>query len=259
MRKLIITESEKRNILRQHGSLILEQSAAEKLAQIQTALGTSGDKIIGPDTTKRIVSALQGLPKESGDFTCVTNLKNDEIVTITNSKGEKTEDNVEVIDMTMKGADGKTTGGMEYQIGEILFKPNGTYFDLNQPNTPIKYTCSAGVIQTSNHGNIEKGSQKVDNTKEIESKIKQYRDDMELSNEVIVKTLLKKYSAEDIIKADASLEPLVNKTGTTVKPETTQKAAAKGEEEVRDENNLFDLSAGTVTDKLGTRPVVTPK
>jgi hypothetical protein len=85
------------------------------------------------------------------DFTCVTNLKNDEIVTITNTSGEKIEDNVEVIDMTMKG-----TGGLEYQIGEIVFKPNGTYVDLNKPNNVLNYTCSVGVIKTSNHGNIQK-------------------------------------------------------------------------------------------------------
>ena len=254
MRKLIITESEKRNILRQHSSLILEQSAAEKLAQIQTALGTRGDKVIGPDTTNRIVKSLEGVPKTTGDFTCITNLKNDEMVAITNTKGEKTEDNVEVNDMTMKGADGKTTGGMEYQIGELSFKGDGTYVDLNNPNKQLTYTCSSGVIQTSNHGNIEKGSQKVDNTKEIKSKIEQYRDQMELSDDAIVKTLLKKYSAEDIVKADPTLSSLVNKPGTS-QPETTQKVATKGDEETKVENSLFDLSKGTVTDKLGTRPV----
>lgn len=253
MRRLIITESEKRNILEQHSSLILEQSAADKLQQIQTALGTRGDKVIGPDTTNRIVKALEGVPKTTGDFTCITNLKNDEMVTITNTKGEKTEDNVEVNDMTMKGADGKTTGGVEIQIGELSFKGDGSYVDLNSPNKQLTYTCSSGIIQTSNHGSIEKSADKKDNTSEINSKIKQYKD-MEFSDEEIVNKLLQKYSSEEIAKADSSL-PLGNKTG---KSETTPKTAEQAKieskpETVADEESLWTLPK--VTDKLGTRPV----
>ena len=105
------------------------------------------DKLYTPTGTQS--NSTTTTPKS--DFTCVTNLKNDEIVTITNTSGGKTEDNVEVIDMTMKG-----TGGLEYQIGEIVFKPNGTYVDLNKPNNVLNYTCSVGVIKTSNHGNIQK-------------------------------------------------------------------------------------------------------
>jgi hypothetical protein len=258
MRKLIISESERKNILRQHGSLILEQSASEKLRLIQIALGAEGDKVIGPDTTKKIVSTLQSAPKTSGDFGCVANLKNDEVVTIINQKGEKTENKVEVIDMTMKGADGKTTGGMEYQIGEILFKPNGTYFDLNQPNTPLKYTCSGTTIQTSNHGNIEKGSQKVDNTETIKTQISNLRN-QERDDDFIVKSLLTKYTKEEILKADPNLKSILDKTES--KPGETQKPAvdmSKREEsgETFDETTIKNLGIGRqqVTDKLGTRP-----
>jgi len=157
MRKLIITESEKKYILQLHKPIILKENAGEKLALIQTALGTAPDKIIGPKTTSKIVSAL-GTAGIKADYTCVTSLTNGEIMTITNTNNQMFEEDVEVIDMTMKGADGKTTGGVEYQIGEILFKPDGTYYDLNKPNVPLKYTCSSTTIQTSNNGNIEKGS-----------------------------------------------------------------------------------------------------
>lgn len=156
MKRLIISESERKDILRKHGTVIYEQTADEKLRQIQQALGTSGDKVIGPDTTKKIVDALKSVPKE--DFGCVSNLKNEDKITYVNKK-ETFE--VEVIDMTMTGSDGKPTGGMEYQIDDILFKPNGTYFDLNQPNTPLKYNCNGTTIQTSNHGNFEKVNPEV--------------------------------------------------------------------------------------------------
>jgi hypothetical protein len=232
MRRLIITESEKRNILRQHSSLILEQSAAEKLQQIQTALGTSGDKVIGPDTTNRIVKALDGLPKKTttSEFSCVTNHPSKKRVAYDDEKSG-------------------------FQIGELVFDKTGNYYDVKDESKKYTYKCDGTTIETSNNGKIEGTEVKKDNTSEIKSKIEQYRDKMERSNEEIVKALSGKYSSEEIIKADPSLEPLVNKTGKSeTAPKTAEQAKIESKPEtVADEESLWTLPK--VTDKLGTRPV----
>lgn len=220
MRRLIITESEKRNILRQHSSLILEQSAAEKLQQIQTALGTSGDKVIGPDTTNRIVKALEGLPKKTttSEFGCVTNHPSKKRVAYDDEKSG-------------------------FQIGELVFDKSGNYYEVKDESKKYTYKCSGTTIETSNNGKIEGTEVKKDNTSEIKSKIEQYRDKMELSNEEIVKALSGKYSSEEIIKADPSLEPLVNKTGKSeTAPKTPEQAKIESKPEtVADEESLWSL------------------
>jgi hypothetical protein len=194
MKKLIITESERRNILKSHGSIILEQSATDKLKAIQSALGTTGDAIIGPDTTKRIVDTLKSSPTKS-DFTCVTNNPNKKSVAFDDEK-------------------------VGYQIGEFVFDKLGNYYDVKDSATKNTYTCSGTTIQTSKHGNIESGTPKVDNTGVIKSQISNLRN-QERDDDFIVKSLLTKYTKEEILKADSNLKSILDKTES--KPGETQK------------------------------------
>jgi hypothetical protein len=231
MRKLIISESEKRNILKVHG-IIKEQdenlSAAEMLAKIQTKLGTSDDRIIGPKTTEAIVNVLQGT--SSFDFSCVTNHPNKKRVAY----------------------DDDTTG---FQIGDLVFDKKGNYYNVKDETKKYTYKCSGTTIQTSNDKDITSETKK-DNTEEIKKFITQLVG-MEGDDEQLKNALLKRnYSKEDIIKADPSLERLFGTTSTETKPETkveTKPQMLNGEM-VADENNLFN----SVFDKTGNIPPLNP-
>jgi hypothetical protein len=233
MKRFIITENERKNILKIYG-ILKEQDetsldATAMLDKIQSSLGTNNDVIIGPSTTKLIVSALQGTSSTS-DFSCVKN-----------------HPNVEVIE--------RNDGTNEYQIGDLLFQRNGTYYDLNEPNKPLTYKCNGNIIQTSNHKDITSETKK-DNTEEIKKMIARLRDEREATDEQLKSALLKKYSKEDIIKADPSLEPLFNTTSTETKPEAkveTKPQMSNGEM-LGDEDNVFS----PILDKFGPKPNITP-
>jgi len=138
MKKIFITESEKESILKQHKISINEElTTYEMLQKIQSAIGTNPDAIIGPDTSEKLVSLLNSdtfkQPEKIFDFSCVKNHNNREVI---------------LYDWRMARPD--------YQLGDLLFQDDGTYYDLNQPNTPLTYTCSGDVIKTSNHKDIQK-------------------------------------------------------------------------------------------------------
>jgi hypothetical protein len=208
MRKLILTESEKNEILRLHKISINEElSSFEMLQQIQRAIKTNPDGVIGPDTTKKLVDVLSSIkePEKVFDYGCVRN-----------------NNHIEVIDMTWTDKGGKTQGGIEYQLGDLLFKPNGSYFDLGvDPNKKLSYTCSASTIQTSNHGNIEKENkssiQTTDNTKKVTTPEK------------------------------TSETPKID---TTIKPSSSDYTKSDTERL----KNIGVDSSGRVTDKFGTKP-----
>lgn len=208
MKKLIITESEKNEILKLHKTIINEElSSFEMLQQIQRAIKTYPDGVIGPDTTKKLVDVLSSIkePEKVFDYGCVRN-----------------NNHIEVIDMTWTDKEGKTQGGMEYQLGELLFKPNGTYFDLGiDPNKKLSYSCSGTTIQTSNHGNIEKENKTsgsiVDNSKVV--------------------TTPEKTSEKP--KIDTAMQP------------SSDEYTKSDTERLK---NIDVSSKGGVTDKFGTRP-----
>lgn len=138
MKKLNITESERKQILRQHTTLLKEElSSSDMLKKIQRAIGAKDiDAIIGPDTTAKLLTILKNgttEPQKTFDFSCVKNHNHREVITY---------------DWRMARPD--------YQLGDLLFQDDGTYFDLDEPNTPLKYTCSGDMIKTSNHGDIQK-------------------------------------------------------------------------------------------------------
>jgi hypothetical protein len=229
MKKIIITENERNNILKIYGILLEQENLtpAQMLDKIQISVGTNNDLKIGPDTTSKIVSALKDIPTKKFDYSCVVN-----------------HPNVEVVE--------RIDGTNEYQIGDLLFQRNGTYFDLNEPNKPLTYTCNGNIIQTSNHKDITSETKK-DNSEEIKKMITRLRDEQEATDEQLKNVLLKIYSKEDIIKADPSLAPLFGTTSTETKPEAkveTKPQMLNGEM-VADENNIFD----TVFDKMGNRPI----
>jgi hypothetical protein len=129
MRKLIISESEKRNILKVHG-VIKEQdenlTAAEMLAKIQSKLGTSGDRIIGPKTTDAIVNVLQGT--SSFDFSCIKN-------------GDRV------------WFDSNNSNG--YKLGDYIYDQNGNYYNVNNKNEIKKYTCQGGKPYAAQYSDID--------------------------------------------------------------------------------------------------------
>lgn len=208
MKKIIITESEKNEILKLHKTTINEElSSFEMLKQIQRAIKTNPDGKIGPDTTKKLVDVLSSIkePIKVFDYSCVRN-----------------NNHIEIIDMTWSDKEGKTQGGMEYQLGDLLFKPNGTYFDLGvDPNKKLNYTCSGTTIQTSNHGNIEKENKTSGST---------------IDNSKVVTTPEK-----------TSETPKID---TTIKPPSPNYTKSDTE---RLKNISID-SSGRVTDKFGTKP-----
>ena len=132
MRKLIISESEKRNILKVHG-VIKEQnenlSAADMLEKIQTKLGTSGDRIIGPKTTEAIVNALQGT--SSFDFSCVSNYPG------------------------VKKVWDEVSDSQGYQIGNNIFDKLGNYYNLSNKDKKYKYICQDGKPVASQYSDID--------------------------------------------------------------------------------------------------------
>jgi hypothetical protein len=233
MKRFIITENERKNILKSHG-ILKEQddsnlSATDMLDKIQSSLGTSNDVIIGPQTTKLIVSALQGTSSTS-DFSCVTKYPNKQVV---------------------EYEDGK----YGYKINNLIFDRSGNYWAENDLTTKYTYKCNGTTIQTSNHKDITSETKK-DNTEEIKKFIAQLVG-MEGDDEELKNALLKRnYSKEDIIKADPSLERLFGTTSTETKPETkveTKPQMLNGEM-VADENNLFN----SVFDKTGNIPPLNP-
>jgi peptidoglycan hydrolase-like protein with peptidoglycan-binding domain len=71
MKRLIITEEERRSILLKHGSQSLINEAADSdVVAIQTKLGVTADGIAGPKTVKAILTKLGGSP--TPDVTTVT-------------------------------------------------------------------------------------------------------------------------------------------------------------------------------------------
>lgn len=175
MKKLIITESERRQILGLHKSRINEElSTFEMIQKIQSAVGTNPDGIIGPDTSKKIVSKLKELGTAK-DYSCITNLQNGTFVIMTDTNNTKTEKVVEV--------NQRIDGSNEYQIGDLVFQKNGTYEDLTKISTDTSqkniftYSCDTNKIVTSNHGTIEKGElpkpeKKVDVQPEVKPETK---------------------------------------------------------------------------------------
>ena len=171
MKKITITESEKREILGLHKSKINEElSTFEMLQKIQTAVGANPDGVIGPDTSKKIVSKLKELGTAK-DYTCITNLQNGMFVIITDTGNTKTEKVVEI--------NQRIDGSNEYQIGDLVFQKNGTYEDLTKISTDTSkrniftYSCDIDKIVTSNHGTIEKGELPKPETKvEVKPEVK---------------------------------------------------------------------------------------
>ena len=235
MKRFTITENERKNILKSHG-ILKEQdnsnlSATDMLDKIQKTLGTTNDVIIGPQTTKLIVSALKDAPSTTSDFSCVTKYPNKQVV---------------------EYEDGK----YGYKINNLIFDKSGNYWVENDLTKKYTYKCSGTTIQTSNNNDITSETKK-DNTEEIKKMIAQYRE-MELNDEDLKNKLLsKKYSKEDIIKADPSLAPLFGTTSTETKPEVkveTKPQMSNGEM-VADETNLF---GSPILDKFGPKPNITP-
>ena len=231
MKRFTITENERKNILKSHGILKEEDEATIMLDKIQKTLGTTNDVIIGPQTTKLIVSALKDAPSTTSDFSCVTKYPNKQVV---------------------EYEDGK----YGYKINNLIFDKSGNYWVENDLTKKYTYKCNGTTIQTSNHKDITSETKK-DNTEEIKKMIAQYRE-MELNDEDLKNKLLsKKYSKEDIIKADPSLAPLFGTTSTETKPEVkveTKPQMSNGEM-VADETNLF---GSPILDKFGPKPNITP-
>lgn len=226
-RRLIITESERNNILRKHG-IILEQedelNATEMLRAIQNSVGTKADVIIGPDTTKKIVGALKELPKTSSfDFTCVTNHPNKKRVAYDDEK----------------------TG---FQIGDLVFDKSGNYYNVKDETKKYTYKCNGTVIETSNDGNIE-GEVKKDNTDTIKYEINKFRKYDGLDDQSIIDKLLKTYNKDEIKKAvtgDDKMIELLDKTPESPKSKessvtTTTTIAPGNPDKVYDENTLLGV------------------
>ena len=150
MKKLIITEDEKRRILGLHKSLLREDTAnpigqpyldaTQKLEVIQKACELNPDVIIGPQTTNAIVNKLkkgEGKPSET-TYDCVTS-------------------NVYMTKVEMGG-----NMKPEYEYGDLRFKLDGTYVDSKEPSVKYTYTCSVDsegkftIISTLGHGDISK-------------------------------------------------------------------------------------------------------
>ena len=226
MKRFTITESERNNILRKHGILLKEElSAADMLAAIQTAINTNPDKKIGPDTTSKLVSALGGLPKTTGDFSCVKNNKNMQ-------RKVEYDDNENPI---FKG----------FQIGDLVFDKSGNYYNVKDETKKYTYKCNGTVIETSNDGKIE-GEVKKDNTNVIKNDIKRMRAMDEVSDEEIITTLMKTYKKDEImnaVKGDTKMEEILNKQPDTkpeVKPENPKaEVKSTGTERVDDETSIF--------------------
>lgn len=62
MKRLIITEEEKKSILLKHGSKSLINEADADVQAIQTAVGVKADGVAGSQTIKAILSKLGGKP-----------------------------------------------------------------------------------------------------------------------------------------------------------------------------------------------------
>lgn len=227
MKRLIITESERNNILRKHG-IILEQedelNATEMLKSIQKSVGTSADAKIGPDTTKKIVSTLGGLPKTSSDFTCVTNHPNKKRVAYDDEK----------------------TG---FQIGDLVFDKSGNYYNVKDETKKYTYKCNGAVIETSNDGKIE-GEVKKDNTEAIKNDIRKLRKFEQLEDPAIIDRLMKTYKKEEIMKAvegDNKMIELLNQKPDTPKSSessvtTTSTTIAPGNpDKIYDETTLLGV------------------
>ena len=141
MKRLIITEKEKKRILILHKNLINEQdetsllSATKKLEEIEKVLKLTPDAVIDRETTDAILEKLN--VKKNTDskkqYACVVNHSHVEIIDYDDS--EK----------------------LDYQIGDLVFSLDGTYIDLS-PNTGEKftYTCEGDIINSSKHGYIRK-------------------------------------------------------------------------------------------------------
>jgi len=228
MRRIIITESERKNILRSHGVILEELSLADMLASIQSAVGTTVDKKIGPDTTDKLLKVLAGIPTTTTtkfDFSCVRNNKNTKVLTDFNDETETT---------VFKG----------YQIGDFVFDKSGNYYKVNDESRKGTYTCSGTQIKL-NDGTIITGEVKKDNSGIIIRFIENNED--EHSPSEIAKALLKKYSKDEIIKAYPSYEPVINSLSEipdkqNVKPEAkVNKKQDTEDETLADETNVFNL------------------
>jgi hypothetical protein len=230
MKRFTITENERKNILKSHGILKEEDEATIMLDKIQKTLGTTNDVIIGPQTTKLIVSALKDAPSTTSDFSCVTKYPNKQVV---------------------EYEDGK----YGYKINNLIFDKSGNYWVENDLTKKYTYKCNGTTIQTSNNNDITSETKK-DNTEEIKKMITRLRDEREANDEQLKNALLKKYSTEDIIKADPSLAPLFGTTSTETKPEAkveTKPQMSYGEM-LGDEDNVFS----PILDKFGRKPNITP-
>jgi hypothetical protein len=62
MKKLIITEEERRHILSKHNSLMFLNEADKDVMSIQTAVGVKADGSLGPKTISAILAKIGGKP-----------------------------------------------------------------------------------------------------------------------------------------------------------------------------------------------------
>ena len=232
MRRIIITESERKNILRSHGVILEYLSPAEMLADIQRAVGTNVDKKIGPDTTSKLLTALGGISTTTTtkfDFSCVKSNKNME-------RKFEYDDNDNPI---FKG----------YQIGDFVFDKSGNYYKVGDESNKKTYTCNGTEIKL-NDGTIISGEVKKDNS----GVIKRFIDDFEeegTSKSEIARILLKRnYTKEEIIKANSSYDPVINSLSEipnkqNVKPDDKvnkdKKIQDTEDEAVADEDTLFTV------------------
>jgi hypothetical protein len=198
MKRVIISESDRKNILRAHGILKEEESLtpAQMLQKIQGAVGAKlQDAIIGPDTASKIADALKDVPNETVtkfDFSCVKGNTNKKTLSDFDDETEKA---------IFKG----------YQIGNLVFDKVGTYYDIKDPNTKYKYSCVGTTISTEKHENIKQdqtiGTESQKGKEEsLKSEINRLKNFEGVTNEYIVNILKQKnYSDEDIMKADPAL------------------------------------------------------
>jgi hypothetical protein len=91
MKPIKLSESEKRNILKLHGSNILvEQSTGKTIADIQTLVGTTPDNKLGPKTLAAIKTKLGQPEKYVTTTTTTITPKKDELAKDeTMSKGKQ--------------------------------------------------------------------------------------------------------------------------------------------------------------------------
>ena len=108
MKRLIITEEERRSILLKHGSQsLINEAANPDVMAIQTKLGVTADGVAGPKTINAILTKLGGSAKP--DVTTVTTTIASTTVTTTIASTTVTTTNASTtVTTTIAAAPGKT-------------------------------------------------------------------------------------------------------------------------------------------------------